>query len=139
ILSGAFPNEAIEYVEGLQMTMVAQDPQWKKGMIKEGFEYTVGNAVYQRFLELCDYFELPENFLERPLETYSSGELKKINIARALADDNHIILFDEPLNYMDTYFSEQLEQAILRYKPTIIFVEHDSYFGKKIATKTIQL
>lgn len=139
ILSGAIPSDAIEYVEGLQVAMVAQEPVWKTGYIKDGFEYTVGNPVYQRFIELCDHFELPENFLERPLHTYSSGELKKVNIARVLADDNHIILFDEPLNYMDVYFSEQLEKAILKYQPTIIFVEHDSYFGKKIATKTIQL
>ena len=60
-------------------------------------------------------------------------------LADVLAEDNHIILFDEPLNYMDTYFSEQLERAILKYQPTIIFVEHDNYFGKTIATKTIQL
>lgn len=139
ILSGALPSDAIEYAEGLQMAMVAQEPAWKTGYIKEGFQDTIGNPVYQRFLELCGYFEFSENFLERPLETYSSGELKKINIARALAENHHIILFDEPLNYMDTYFSEQLEKAILEYEPTIIFVEHDSYFGKAIATKTIQL
>lgn len=139
ILSGALLSDAIEYAEGLQMAMVSQEPAWKTGYIKEGFQDTIENPVYKRFLELCDHFELPENFLERPLETYSSGELKKINIARALAEDHHIILFDEPLNYMDTYFSEQLEKAILEYEPTIIFVEHDSYFGKAIATKTIQL
>ena len=77
--------------------------------------------------------------MERPIQTYSSGELKKINMARALAQDNDILLLDEPLNYMDTYFSEQLETAILKYKPTMIFVEHDSYFGKKISTKIINL
>lgn len=139
ILSGNLPNEAITYAGDLQIAMVSQEPTWKKGYIKEGFEDMIENPVYERFLELCDYFELPENFLERPLETYSSGELKKVNIARALAEDHHILLFDEPLNYMDTYFSEQLEKAILKYQPTIIFVEHDSYFGKAIATKTIDL
>lgn len=139
ILNGKLPNEAIEYADGLEIAMVAQEPVWKTGYIKEGFEDTVQSVVYQRFLELCDHFELPEDFLERPLETYSSGELKKVNIARTLAEEHHIILFDEPLNYMDTYFSEQLEQAILKYQPTIIFVEHDCYFGEKIATKIIQL
>ena len=139
LLSGRIPNEAIEYADGLQIAMVSQEPEWKKGYIKGAFEEKGLEEVYQRFLELCDYFELPEGFLERPLETYSSGELKKVNVARALAEENHIILFDEPLNYMDTYFSEQLEKAILEYQPTIMFVEHDSYFGKAIATKTIRL
>lgn len=139
ILNGKLPNEAIEYIDGLEIAMVSQEPAWKSGYIKGEFEDTMQNPVYQRFLELCDHFELPENFLERPLETYSSGELKKVNIARTLAEEHHIILFDEPLNYMDTYFSEQLEEALLKYQPTIIFVEHDDYFGKKIATRTIKL
>lgn len=139
ILSGALPHEAITYAEGLEMTLVAQEPTWKTGYIKDAFEGQLNSPAYERFLELCDHFEMPENFLERPLETYSSGELKKVNIARALAKDNHVIFFDEPLNYMDTYFSEQLENAILEYHPTIIFVEHDNYFGKKIATRVIRL
>ena len=139
IIKGTLPSEGVEYAENLQIAMVGQEPEWKTGYIKEGMEDVVGTLIYDRFLELCDHFELPENFLERPLETYSSGELKKVNIARVLAEDNHIILFDEPLNYMDTYFSEQLEKAILEYEPTIMFVEHDAYFGKIIATRTINM
>jgi len=46
---------------------------------------------------------------------------------------------DEPLNYMDTYFKEQLEKAILEYKPTLVFVEHDEDFGKTISNKIINL
>ncbi|MDO5291984.1 MAG: ATP-binding cassette domain-containing protein [bacterium] len=139
LLHGTIPTDAIEYAEGVKIAMVTQEPSWKSGYIKDGFDEIVGNPKYQNFLELCDYFELPEDFLERPLETYSSGELKKVNIARTLTEENHIILFDEPLNYMDLYFSEQLENAILDYKPTIVFVEHDGYFGKTVATKTIEL
>lgn len=139
LLFGKIKTNAITYAEGLKIAMVTQEPSWKTGYVKDGFDEIVGNPKYQNFLELCDYFELPEDFLERPLETYSSGELKKVNIARILTEENHIILFDEPLNYMDLYFCEQLETAILKYKPTIVFVEHDSYFGKAIATKTIQL
>lgn len=139
LLSGELTSEAIIHTEGLQIARVGQEPTWKKGYIKDGFKEIVNSPVYTRFLELCDYFELPESFLERPLETFSSGELKKVNIARTLAEDNHMILFDEPLNYMDTYFSEQLEQAILKYKPTMLFVEHDDYFGKRIATRTLEI
>lgn len=139
LLSRELCSEAISYAEGLKIARVGQEPTWKKGYIQDGFKETVGNPVYTRFLELCDYFELPESFLERPLETFSSGEVKKVNIARTLAEENHMILFDEPLNYMDTYFSEQLEQAILKYKPTMLFVEHDDYFGKRIATRTLEI
>ena len=139
LISKAIPNEAITYAEGLHIAMVGQEPAWKSGYVHDEFIDRSEGSAYERFIELCELFEVPEDFLERPLETFSSGELKKVNIARILAEENHIILFDEPLNFMDTYFSEQLEKAILEYQPTMIFVEHDSYFGKEVATKTITL
>lgn len=139
LLGGVIPSDAITYAPELALALITQEPEWRSGMIEDGFERVGSDPIYQRFLELCDHFEMPEGFLKRPLETYSSGELKKVNIARALADGHHILLFDEPLNYMDTYFAEQLERAILEYQPTMIFVEHDDYFGKAIATRTIAL
>ena len=77
--------------------------------------------------------------MTRPLETYSSGEQKKIDIARALSEPNQILFLDEPLNYMDTYFREQLEAAILACMPTLIFVEHEERFGKNVATRVLEL
>ncbi len=139
LINGTLPTNGITYADNLKIATVDQDPNWHRGFVKDGFETTYQNPVYDRFLELCDLFEVSENFLERPLETYSGGELKKVNIAKVLAEENHILLLDEPLNYMDTYFSEQLEKAILTYKPTLVFVEHDRYFGEKIGTKSIRL
>lgn len=139
LLSGTLPSHQITYAEGIKIAMVEQEPSWRSGYVKEYFEECKGSASYENFLELCDIFELPENFLDRPLETYSSGELKKVNIAKVLSEENQLIILDEPLNYMDTYFSEQLEKAILEYQPTIVFVEHDRWFGKTIGTQTIHL
>ena len=46
---------------------------------------------------------------------------------------------DEPLNYIDILTRVQIEETILKYKPTLIFVEHDKTFVKNIATKIIDL
>ena len=43
------------------------------------------------------------------------------------------------MNYMDVYFREQLEKAILEYQPTIVFVEHDGMFGKNVSNRVIEL
>jgi len=67
------------------------------------------------------------------------GNKKKVDIARALSEENDVIFLDEPLNYMDVYFREQLEKAILEYKPTIVFVEHDVRFGEIVSNKVIEL
>ena len=45
----------------------------------------------------------------------------------------------EPLNYVDILTRLQIEDAILKYKPTLIFVEHDETFIEKVATKIIHI
>lgn len=60
-------------------------------------------------------------------------------MAKALSKSNNVLLLDEPLNYMDSFFKQQLESAIERLKPTLIFVDHDCKFGEKIATVSIEL
>lgn len=92
-----------------------------------------------RLFQLLADFDISEEHLQRPLMTWSSGELHKYNIALALALPNHILLLDEPLNYMDVYFVEQFEKAILKIEPTMIFVEHDEQFGNRIHTKILEI
>ena len=62
-----------------------------------------------------------------------------MDVARALSEESDILLLDEPLNFMDIYFREQLEKAILASGPTLVFVEHDERFGSCVATRIIDL
>ena len=50
-----------------------------------------------------------------------------------------LLLWDEPLNYVDIYVRERIERAILKYSPTLLFVEHDKYFINNVATSIVQL
>lgn len=129
----------LERADDLQISFAGQEPLWQKGTVAEYFSLPEQKEQWEHFLELCHCFDLPEDFLTRPLETYSSGEQKKIDIARALSEPNQVLFLDEPLNYMDTYFREQLEAAILAYTPTLIFVEHEERFGKNVATRVLEL
>ena len=61
------------------------------------------------------------------------------NVAKSLLEPSHILIWDEPLNYIDIFSRIQIEELILQYKPTMIFIEHDSYFYEKIKTKEIVL
>lgn len=126
----------IVFAEGLTMSQSCQEPLWKEGYLSE---HVTSKEEQQRILEFCQLFDIPNDTWERPIETFSGGEKRKLDIARAFASDNQLILLDEPLNYMDVYFREQLELAILEYEPTIIFVEHDERFGHNVATKIIEL
>ena len=73
------------------------------------------------------------------IENMSEGQKKKVLIAKSISESANIYIWDEPLNYIDILTRIQIEDAILKYKPTIIFVEHDDTFIKNIATKQIYL
>ena len=137
LLSGALPSkDCIEYANGLMIAESCQDPLWKNGFLSD---LITTREEWMKIREFCQLFNISDNTMMRPIETFSGGEIRKLDIARAFSGQNQLILLDEPLNYMDIYFREQLEKAILKYEPTIIFVEHDERFGINVANKVIEL
>lgn len=69
----------------------------------------------------------------------SEGQKKKVLIAKSISEQANIYIWDEPLNYIDILTRIQIEDVILKYEPTLVFVEHDEAFTKKVATKIIKL
>lgn len=124
---------------------------WKNGEVQISMSTQINAVENEKYTELKDKaskdllhqllaeFDISEEHLQRPLDTWSSGELHKFNIACALASPNHILLLDEPLNYMDVYFVEQFEKAILKIRPTMVFIEHDEQFGSEVHNKILEL
>lgn len=135
IIMGELDNEDISYVEGIRMAYASQIPKWDKGRIEDLIQ-PENKRVFDR---TCDAFDLPKDMYERPLETFSSGELRKIDLARALSQPSDVLILDEPLNFMDYMFKMQLRRALVEQMVTLIFVEHDREFGKAVATKTLYL
>ena len=60
-------------------------------------------------------------------------------IAESLCQSAHLYVWDEPLNYIDLFSRIQLEELLLQYRPTLLFVEHDRVFREKIATHRVGL
>ncbi|TAH64198.1 MAG: ABC-F family ATP-binding cassette domain-containing protein [Anaerolineaceae bacterium] len=133
-INGAIMSGNIYHTQGLDIAFSYQEPHLIGGYARDYFDDS--HAYWH---ELCLSFDLPKDFLSRPIETYSMGEIKKLEMARALSLQNHILFLDEPLNYMDIYFRKQLEAAIVLYKPTMVFVEHDEWFGEAVANRIIEL
>ncbi|MDF2842970.1 MAG: transporter related [Herbinix sp.] len=136
IIGRKITSTKVQYAGGLIMETAFQEPLWTEGLLRDLI--SEGDRK-NRFMEICHRLDLRYDILQKPLETFSSGELKKIDIARALSSSNQLLLLDEPLNFMDVYFREQLEKAILTFQPTLLFVEHDELFGNNVATGEILL
>lgn len=73
------------------------------------------------------------------MKSYSFGEKKKVLIARSLSQPAGLYLWDEPLNDLDIEASVPIENLLLSSSLTMIFVEHDEAFRKKVATETFSL
>ena len=76
---------------------------------------------------------------EKDIADFSGGQKKKVLIAKSLCEQAHLYLWDEPLNFIDVLSRMQIEDLILKFKPTVLFVEHDKTFVKNVANKIITL
>ena len=119
------------------ISYVSQDTSHLNGSITEYiYKSDVEDWLFRSMLHKLDF---DEEMFEKKLEQLSEGQKKKILLAKSLCQRAHIYIWDEPLNFIDIHSKEQIENAILSYIPTLIFVEHDGYFNDIIATKTIEL
>ena len=92
-----------------------------------------------RLLTILRKFGLERVQFEKPVESWSEGQRKKLLLARSLCQSAHLYLWDEPLNYIDLYARMQVEQLILESRPTLLFVEHDRAFCQAVSTGTVAL
>ena len=76
---------------------------------------------------------------EKNIEDYSEGQKKKVLLAASLCENAHLYIWDEPLNYIDVLSRMQIENLLLQFQPTMIFVEHDKAFCDNVATETVLL
>lgn len=67
----------------------------------------------------------------------SGGEKVRLSLCKILKTRPNVLVLDEPTNHMDIVGKETLESMLKDYKGTLIFVSHDRYFVKKVATQLL--
>src|SRR3954447_1736551 len=80
-----------------------------------------------------------EEDLDRPLSTFSGGELTRASLARALAGGPDLLLLDEPTNHLDMESMEWLEQELATIDAAVILVAHDRWFLESVGTAVLEL
>jgi ATP-binding cassette, subfamily F, member 3 len=80
-----------------------------------------------------------EDDLDRPLRTFSGGELTRASLGRALGGDPDLLLLDEPTNHLDVESLEWLEERLTTIDAAVILVAHDRWFLEATTTATLEL
>ena len=80
-----------------------------------------------------------EDDLDRPLGTFSGGELTRASLARVLAGGPDLLLLDEPTNHLDVQNLEWLERELETIDAAVILVAHDRWFLEAVTTSVLEL
>ncbi len=122
---------------GLKISYVSQDTSYLRGDLRElSKEYGLDESLFKAVLRKLD---LERGQFEKDVSQYSAGQKKKVLLAKSLCEQAHLYIWDEPLNYIDVLSRVQIEELLLKYKPAVIFVEHDRAFRENVATKVIEM
>ncbi|HZH61911.1 MAG TPA: ABC-F family ATP-binding cassette domain-containing protein [Metabacillus sp.] len=75
----------------------------------------------------------------KPVSTLSGGEKARLALSKLMLQKANFLILDEPTNHLDLDSKEILENALIDFPGTILFVSHDRYFINRIATKVFEL
>ena len=138
ILEGDVPHSgSVWRASGMKISYISQRVDHLRGVLRDYPEQMAVDPT--QFMTILRKLDFPREAFEADVSTYSSGQKKKVLLAASLCESAHLYVWDEPLNFVDLFSRIQLEELILEYQPTMLFVEHDQSFRERVATRMIEL
>jgi ATP-binding cassette subfamily F protein 3 len=144
VLSGAADlTAAEEELRRLEQAMAAGDHDAatlrRYADTQARLEHAGGYAWRERLDSVTRGLGFAAADLERPLSTFSGGELTRASLARTLGGDPDLILLDEPTNHLDVANLEWLERELQTVDAGVILVAHDRWFLEAVTTAVLEL
>jgi lincosamide and streptogramin A transport system ATP-binding/permease protein len=119
----------------LVISCVPQDASFLQGDLTAYAAHCgIDESLFKAILRKLDFQRVQ---FEKDMRDFSGGQKKKVLIARSLCEKANLHIWDEPMNFIDVFSRVQLENLILQYRPTLLFVEHDKIFCEHVATRTV--
>ena len=133
ILNG---NNNIKVGSNVNIGYIPQEIKFKNEkitVIDEARKYYIGDEPHLRS-SLNKFLFNQDNIFKR-LDKLSGGERVRLKLFCLMQENYNVLLLDEVTNHIDIFTKEILENALLNYIGTIIFISHDRYFINKLAIK----
>ena len=127
----------VRRASGLEISYVSQEVDHLQGALRD-FPAEEGIDATQ-FMTILRKLDFPRAAFEGEMGAYSAGQKKKVLLAASLCRSAHLYVWDEPLNFVDLFSRIQMEELLLEYRPTLLFVEHDEAFRERVATRRVSL
>ena len=135
----------ITFRSDLKLAYLPQSPEAYPHQIVRDFVYNVQRpdtedswTFEQRMEEILSRMKV-DSLLDRPMETLSGGEQKKVALCRLLMDDCNLLILDEPTNHLDIDMIEWLEEFLSRQRLALLMVTHDRYFLDNVCQDIYEL
>jgi ATP-binding cassette subfamily F protein 3 len=77
--------------------------------------------------------------VEKPVSALSGGERRRLSLLRTVVSGANFLVLDEPTNHLDIESREALEDALLAFPGTLLFVSHDRALIEALATRTLAI
>ena len=127
----------LDKASGLIISYIPQSAEGLSGLLSDfAYENGIDESLFKSILRKLEF---QRTQFDKRMEDFSEGQKKKVLIAKSLCEKAHLLVWDEPLNFIDVISRMQLEELLRDCAPTVIFVEHDRRFTENVATKIITL
>lgn len=133
-------NNSIKLGSNIKIGYIPQEIEFEDinlSVLEEARKYFIGPEQYLRSA-LFKYLFAGENIYKK-IKYLSGGEKVRLKIFCLIQDSYNFLILDEPTNHIDIDTREMLEESLMEFTGTILFVSHDRYFINKIATGIIEI
>ncbi len=103
----------------------------------EEFRCELPDLSYEEARKALGSFLFKDDDVDKLINVLSGGEKVRLQLCKILYHKPNVLILDEPTNHMDIVGKEHLEDILKEYTGTLIFVTHDRYLVKKVASSLL--